>query len=128
MAKDTKKSGKSTENTEEIAAIGNESANNTGNTDNIESASVLSKAEFMERLMTATKKHAPEDQKFESEEEAEKAFGYFTTKMGRRISHLCPENTQQVVELVELMYKGEYQNDKMLVLIEEMPENGYGHE
>lgn len=100
----------------------NETVENTEET----KTSVLSKKEFRERFLNAIEKFLPEV-KPETEEEAEIAKTYLSRNLGLKISHLCTENTQEVIESVRLMIDGEYQNDKMLVLIEEMPEIGYGH-
>lgn len=100
-------------------------SNTKENTENVDS--VLSKEEFMGRFEKAIEKFSKGPEEAVTEEEIKMAKIYLARNVGSKISHLCPENTPRVIELVSLMIEGEYQNDKMLVLIEEMPEIGYGH-
>lgn len=99
----------------------------TPTNENTSETSVLSKEEFMDRFEKAIEKFAKGPQEAVTEEEIKMAKIHLARNVGSKISHLCPENTMQVIELVSLMIEGKYQNDKMLVLIEEMPEIGYGH-
>lgn len=102
-----------------IPPADNESTNST--------ESVIAKEEFMSRLEAALEKFSKGPQEAVTEEEIKMAKIHLARNVGSKISHLCTENTMQVIDLVSLMIEGKYQNDRMLVLIEEMPEIGYGH-
>lgn len=105
-----------------------------GSSENIENieetpevTSVLSKDEFRSRLKEALEKHKPEGIEETPEEDREKVLNAAVRQLGLQIANEFDKPTAEVIELVGLMLKGEYQNDKMLVLFEEMPIGGYGY-
>ncbi len=91
--------------------------------------SVIPKDEFMDRLSDVILKHKPSSiDKDSTEAEVLTAMGRFPHDIGRQISNHFPEiPTGKIVMLLDLMFKGQYQNDEMLKALEEMPEGGYGY-
>lgn len=114
---------------EEIAKEVIETAEINKINDSNNGVSVMSKDEFNDRVKDAIIKHKPEHITEEStDEEIATAQKRFAHDIGRQISNHFPDMpTGQVVSLLGLMFNGQYQNDEMLKVIEEMPVGGYGY-
>lgn len=96
-----------------------EESGKSGDTTNKTNGSI-SKEEFDTRLSAALEKHLPEEKPANETE----VFGRF---IARQITNSMGEKTSDVISLVSLALAGEYQDEKMLTLIEQMPIGGYGY-